>query len=288
MAVDKDETLTQQIQSYWAVQPPHKAIDELEPYSKAWYQSISKHRFEVVPHHYDFAEFASASGLKVLEIGCGAGSDLAEFARNGAQVTGIDITDTAIQLTQQRLMVEELAGHAQKYDGHSLPFEDDSFDLVFSCGVLHHTPYMDHLLTEAHRVLRTGGRLKMMLYHLHSLIYYYSILYQRGVREDGHALDREALLSKYSEFRIGCPYTRCFTESQIKQTLWYFDRVESRVDYPVYDLPDRRKIRADHTLDVEATGIVDIDLFLQKYNQTIADGGDVRSFGWHLLVDAWK
>ncbi|MBM3267064.1 MAG: class I SAM-dependent methyltransferase [Candidatus Sericytochromatia bacterium] len=275
------------IVDYWNVQPPFKASvgDEGSP---EWYRSITDHRHRVVPYLADWARFNAYRGKRVLEIGCGAGTDLAEFARHGADVTGVDITDAAVELAKRRLAVEGLSGRVLKYPGNRLPFEAGSFDLVYSCGVLHHTPFMDDLLAEAHRVLVPGGQLRMMLYHRRSLLYYYSILYLRQHRAGRPDLDREAVLSRYSEFRTGCPYTRVFAPEEMSARLWYFDRVETAIDYPVYDTETDRKLPATDRPAVEPTGVPDVDAFFAEFAAAAAAGEDLRRFGWHLLVTATR
>jgi SAM-dependent methyltransferase len=275
------------IVDYWNVQPPHKAQEEHEPYSFEWYQSISRHRYSVVPYMRDYVSFEQYTGRKVLEIGFGAGTDLCEFARNGADVTGVDITDAAMDLARRRLDVEGLTATIGKYDGLSLPFADAGFDLVYSWGVLHHTPYMEDLFVEAHRVLRPGGTLMLMLYHRLSAIFYYSILYRRRHLQ-GVEGSRHDLLSRYSEFREDCPYTRASTTREIEQTLWYYSNVDATVDYPVYDLENERKIPLVEPLEFEATGDNELDLFMERLNADLEAGADVRPYGWHLLVKATK
>ncbi len=282
-----DADLESRIASYWSVQPPFKAAD-VEPGSPAWSRSISEHRYRVMPYLRPWAGFDAHAGQRVLEIGCGAGTDLCAFARGGAYVTGVDITTTAIDLTTRRLAVEQLEGRVLGYDGRQLPFAAASFDVVYCFGVLHHTPYMDDLLAEIHRVLVPGGEAKMMLYHRHSLLYHYSIVYLRH-RQQAHAtMSREAALSQHSEFRAGCPYTRVFSTDEVRSRLWFFDRVESSIDYCVYDSPDGRKRPGERTFDLERTGIADLDRFFAQFNDAVRRGDDLRKYGWHVLVRAFR
>jgi ubiquinone/menaquinone biosynthesis C-methylase UbiE len=106
----------------------------------------------------------------VLEIGIGMGADFVRWARAGAMATGVDLTERAVDLTRGRLQREGLTAEVRVADAESLPFPDDHFDLVYSWGVLHHTPRPDDALREAQRVLAPGGELKLMLYHRHSWV----------------------------------------------------------------------------------------------------------------------
>lgn len=285
--MSKKDCISERISQYWNVHPPHKAKGEFERGTLEWYRSISEHRYRIVPYMKEYVKFENYNGRKVLEIGCGAGTDLCEFARNGARVIGIDVTEIAIELTRKRLEVEGLQGDVLEYDGMTLPFEDDRFDLVFSWGVLHHTPYIEDLLAEAHRVLKPGGELKLMLYHKRSLLFYYSILYLRRMQQKVTGT-RDELLSQFSEFRPGCPYTRAFGAKQIEEMLWYFKQVNVGVDYCVYDKTEERKLPGTHLCDIKETGIVDIDVFFQEFNTSVQNGEDLKKYGWHLLVQAFK
>lgn len=279
--------MQENIFDYWNIQPPHKAQAEHEPYTLGWYQSISQHRYSVVPYMHDYVGFDQYRGKKVLEIGCGAGTDLCEFARNGADITGMDITDAAMNLSRRRLEVEGLKADTCKYDGLKLPFEEASFDLVYSWGVLHHTPYMEDLFVEANRVLKPGGTMMLMLYHRYSAIFYYSMVYRRRHLQAIEG-SRSDLLARYSEFREHCPYTRALTVGETRDILWYFSKVDVTVDYPVYDLETERKIPLTKPLEFKATGDNELDAFMSRMNADIAAGKDTRPYGWHLLVKAQK
>jgi SAM-dependent methyltransferase len=107
----------------------------------------------------------------VLEIGCGLGTDGAQFAKAGADYVGIDLTDAAVDLTRRRFQISQLCGKFLTADAEQLDFADNSFDIVYSHGVLHHTPDTSGAVREIHRVLRPGGRAIVMLYHRDSYNY---------------------------------------------------------------------------------------------------------------------
>lgn len=279
--------LQDDIRDYWNVQPPFKATEGAKPLSREWYASISRHRYEIVPYMYQWVRFPAYRGKRLLEIGCGAGTDLAEFARYGASVVGVDITDTATNLTRERLDVEGLCGEVTTYDGVGLPFQDNSFDVVYSWGVLHHTPRFDDLFAEIARVLKPGGEFVFMLYSRASLLYHYSILLHAHQRGELASSTREQLLSRYSEFREGCPFTRAFTVEEIRERLWFFGRVHAEYEYCVYDEHEKRKIPASGPIQVEITGVVDLDIFFRDFNEKASGGQDLRRFGWHLIGRAY-
>lgn len=117
----------------------------------------------------DFARFEEARGRKVLEVGIGAGTDFVQWARAGAPAYGRDLTQASVDMVRERLELEGLHGDIAVGDAESLGFPDDFFDVYYSWGVLHHTPDTQKALAEAHRVLKPGGVLKIMLYHFPSV-----------------------------------------------------------------------------------------------------------------------
>lgn len=112
--------------------------------------------------------YSSSRGLRVLDVGCGNGYVLFQYARNGAEVTGVDLTATAVDLSRKRFALGGLSGTFVETDGERLPFPDDHFDIVCSMGVLHHISNPRPMADEIYRVLKPGGRLIVMLYHRYS------------------------------------------------------------------------------------------------------------------------
>ncbi len=111
----------------------------------------------------------SCPGAKLLEIGCGMGDDSAQWAKRGMQVTALDLTQPAIDCTSLRFAKCGLEGEFVLGNGEDLDFADNTFDVVYSFGVLHHSPDTAKAIQEAHRVLKPDGRAIIMLYHRRSL-----------------------------------------------------------------------------------------------------------------------
>jgi len=133
-----------------------------------YFAEISASRYALEPYIPPFADFASANGRSVLEIGVGAGADFENWCEHAAHATGVDLTERGIALTAERLSLKGVS--PQRYalrtaDAENLPFGDNSFDIVYSWGVLHHSPNTERCFAEALRVLRPGGQLKAMVYH---------------------------------------------------------------------------------------------------------------------------
>jgi ubiquinone/menaquinone biosynthesis C-methylase UbiE len=137
----------------------------------AWFREIARIRYELEPYIVTFARFPSAKGKTVLEIGVGAGSDFLEWCRHADHATGVDLTEAAIGLTRERLHLEgipETRLSLRTADAETLPFADGSFDIIYSWGVLHHTPWTEQAYREVLRVLRPGGQMRTMVYHVPS------------------------------------------------------------------------------------------------------------------------
>jgi SAM-dependent methyltransferase len=118
-------------------------------------------RYSTYPWLYEAAEFKHHAGQRVLEIGCGTGCDLLQFARHGAEATGIDITPEHLRLARERV---GQSAQVQEAEATDLPFPDGSFDYVYSHGVLHHIKDARRAVEEVFRVLRPGGRFNVHVY----------------------------------------------------------------------------------------------------------------------------
>jgi SAM-dependent methyltransferase len=127
-------------------------------------------RYELEPYIARFAGFEKTAGKRVLEIGVGLGADHQRFAEAGADLSGIDLTERAIEHTRDRFSIFHLISNLQVGDAEHLPFEDECFDVVYSWGVIHHSPNTRLAVAEVHRVLRRGGEAKVMIYHKWSLV----------------------------------------------------------------------------------------------------------------------
>lgn len=166
-----DEQLKERVRAFWQAHPCGTKFSDAEIGTREFFERVEAHRYEKEWHIPAAADFTSTPGLKVLEIGCGLGTDGAQFAKAGADYTGVDLTEAAIELARKRFELFGLQGKFQVVDAEQLTFPDESFDVVFSHGVLHHTPDINASVREIHRVLRPGGRAIVMLYHRGSYNY---------------------------------------------------------------------------------------------------------------------
>ena len=181
---DSNNNLKERVRAFWQEHPCGTKFADAEPGSPRFYELVEEHRYSKEWHIPAAADFSSSAGLKVLEIGCGLGTDGAQFAKAGADYTGVDLTEAAVELARKRFEISNLPGKFQTADAENLEFANESFDLVYSHGVLHHTPDTARAVREIHRVLRPGGRAVVMLYHRDSYNYRVniSVLRRAGAR----------------------------------------------------------------------------------------------------------
>jgi len=163
--------LKERVRAFWQANPCGIKFADAPPGTRRFYELVEAHRYTKEWHIPSAAGFANSGGLNVLEIGCGLGTDGAQFAEAGAKYTGVDLTEAAVDLARKRFELFNLDGTFRTADAENLDFPDNSFDLVYSHGVLHHTPETGKAIKEAHRVLRPGGRAVVMLYHRNSYNY---------------------------------------------------------------------------------------------------------------------
>jgi len=163
----------QNVRSFWKTHPlcalaiPHP-LGSREYFR---YYDALRETNERIKFSYQVHEYGNFTGKKVLDVGAGNGYVLSKYAQEGAEVWGIDITNTAIDLCCRRFELFGLRGDFLVASAEELPFESDSFDCVCSMGVLHHTPNTAKAVDEIFRVLKSGGRLIVMVYHRNSALY---------------------------------------------------------------------------------------------------------------------
>lgn len=137
---------------------------------RAGYEEQARRRYSLEPCIPELARFDAAAGRRVLEIGVGLGADHQRYAAAGAELYGVDLTERAVEHSQRRLRAFGLSSQLAVGDAEQLTFAADSFDIVYSWGVVHHSPDVARAIAEIHRVLRPGGELRVMIYHKWSLV----------------------------------------------------------------------------------------------------------------------
>lgn len=178
------EDLKTRVRDFWQANPCGAKFAKAEIGTREFFADVEAHRYATEWHIPEVIGFERWRGSDVLEVGCGIGTDAVNFARHGARYTGIDLTEASVELVRRRFALEGLTAELRTADAENLPFPDECFDLVYSHGVLHHTPDTQRAINEAHRVLSPGGTAMVMLYHKNSFNYHVNIMAFRrlGVR----------------------------------------------------------------------------------------------------------
>jgi ubiquinone/menaquinone biosynthesis C-methylase UbiE len=170
MAIDSGMALKAAVKEHWEDETCGTRYGSASD-RKVYFDEISAARYDLEPYIPPFADFKSAEGKAVLEIGVGAGADFQNWCGYARHATGVDLTENAIALTRERLELNSIPPERytlQTADAENLPFGAESFDLVYSWGVLHHTPDTARAFREAFRVLKAGGVVRAMIYHVPS------------------------------------------------------------------------------------------------------------------------
>jgi len=218
---------------------------------------------------FPYGEFAK--GARVLEIGCGLGTMAMNWALNGSTVTAVDLNPTAVAQTKLRFELYGLKGEIRIEDADQLSFKDDTFDYVYSWGVLHHSPNLEQSVSEIMRVLRSGGGFGIMLYNRKSILYGYMIKYIEGfLHYENRFLGPLELASRYSDGHReeGNPYTWPVTEAEIREIL-----------APYCPSPSVKKL--GNELDSIAKFLLPgFGLVLPSWAKRVWD----RRFGWSLWI----
>lgn len=170
--MDKNQ-LKEEVKTFWDSNTCGTFLTDEEKYTKEYYEDIEEKRFLIHPEVFSFAQFPRFYGKKILEVGIGAGTDFIQWVRSGTEAYGIDLTPEAIEHVKRRLNIYGLEAKEVKVgDAENLDYPDNTFDLVYSFGVIHHSPDTIKALEEIIRVLKPGGMAKIMVYHRNSLLAY--------------------------------------------------------------------------------------------------------------------
>lgn len=230
----KNEKNKEKIKSFWENELPQRWYSSKKEGTKDFYDEVERVRYTTqYPFFLKDVEFFKHNGQKVLEVGCGIGTDAVMFAKNGAIVTAVDLTENAIKTTSKRFKRYGLKGTFLRADAENLPFKDESFDFVFSAGVLHHTPRTRKALQEVKRVLKKDGAAVIMLYAknwIHYIFYpiYFGIIkggYFRGETLD-HFIHQNYEKKGRKKMEREVPLVRVYTRNEIRRLFGDFSNIK--------------------------------------------------------------
>lgn len=222
-APNESESLKRDVQAYWdahACGASYAAGTELGDRLNAQ----AKTRYQLEPYIPEFAGFENAFGKDVLEIGVGMGADHHEWAKaKPRSLTGVDLTQAATRFTSQRLALYGLKSNLCQGDAENLPYKDNSFDLIYSWGVLHHSPDTPRAINEVYRVLRPGGIARIMIYHRFSVMGY--MLWGRFALAAGRPWRS---LTELFACHLESPGTKAYTINEARQMCSRFSHARIR------------------------------------------------------------
>jgi SAM-dependent methyltransferase len=249
-----DSVTTADVREYWNRHIHDLDITTHPVGTPGFFADLDQYHFEKLHHLLRLVDFDAYRGKRVLDVGCGAGTDLARFARGGASVVGVDLSASAIALARQNFAQQGLDGAFHEADGERLPFDADSFDLVFAHGVVQYTPGGRQLVEECRRVLKPGAEAVFQVYNRVSWL---------------NALSK---LMKVPLEHEDAPVLRKYSAAEFRELLHGFSQV--RIVEERFPVKSR--------LHKGWKGLLFNTFFVGTFNAL--PRSLVKRFGWHLLA----
>ena len=270
------DTSIQKVSEYWNARPCNIRHSTKPVGTKEYSDEVEARKYFVEPHIPGFAEFHRWNGKKVLEIGCGIGTDTINFVRNGAQVTAVDLTEKSLAVARQRIAVSGMDDAVRFFEadaeqlGNYVPA--DKYDLVYSFGVIHHTPHPERVLEQIRKYVTPTSTVKIMVYNRWS----WKVLWILFVYGKGQFWKLSRLIADYSEAQTGCPITYSYSRRQGRRLLedHGFRVTETKVDHIfAYSIPEYVKYQYKQVWYFR---------WMPKPLFRLVE----RMFGWHLCLTA--
>lgn len=263
------------VRDFWNANPVAAEGIDAAPGTPEFYR-----RFDAIREAEDCEPYAYSNlvhgytmsrGKRVLDVGCGNGYVLSRYARCGANVVGVDLTDTAVRLSRRRFALAHLAGDFHQIDGVHLPFPDDHFDIVCSMGVLHHIADPRPTVAEMHRVLRPGGHVIVMLYYRYSHKYVVLFRIKRLLDPRYRGMSQQEALNRNDG--EGCPLAMVYSRREAAALLKDFENHSFRLNRLTW----RQLLLAPALVRFAERGL-----------GSPCDTWLARRFGWNLYLTATK
>jgi len=250
-----------EVKDYWNRQPCNVKHSNAQIGTLEYFNEVETRKYFVEPHIPAFAEFAKWNGKRVLEIGCGIGTDAVNFARHGAIYTGLELSGESLAIAKERFEIFDLKGEFIEGDIETLDLSifPEKFDLIYSFGVLHHTPSLEQALMQIRTLCGARSSFKVMVYAKNS--------WKQKMIDAG--LDQP-------EAQYGCPIANSYNQIEVTEI---FKSSGFRVE----------KISQDHIFPYLVKDYKNYTYTKEKWFEAMPD--DVfkvieKSFGWHMLIDA--
>ncbi|MEO7803002.1 MAG: class I SAM-dependent methyltransferase [Actinomycetota bacterium] len=209
----------EEVKKYWDRRPCNVRHSNKPSGTREYFEEVEWRKYFVEPHIPSFAQFERWRGKTILEIGCGIGTDTINFARNGAEVTAIELSEESLKLAKQRAEVFGLADKITFYLGNAEELTSvvppKPFDLVYSFGVVHHTPHPERVMAHLRSYVHPDSEIRIMVYHRHSWKVLWILLTHGKLR----VWQLRELIAAYSEAQTGCPFTFSYTRREGRELL---------------------------------------------------------------------
>lgn len=255
--------LLEQVRNYWNTRPCNLRHSTSPVGTKEYFDEVEARRYRNEPHNFTFPEFDRWKGKKVLEIGCGIGTDAANFARAGADYTGIDLSVESVNLCKKRFEVFGLQGRMLEANAEEVDtlFAGEKFDLIYSFGVIHHAPSPERIVRGLPSILADEGEVRAMLYAKNS---WKNILINAGW-DQPEAQDNCPQAVTYTKLEAEDLFFNAgFTQATVEQDFIFPWNIEHYVKYEYVKQP------WFEAMPPELFRIME------------------RALGWHLMITAKK
>jgi ubiquinone/menaquinone biosynthesis C-methylase UbiE len=264
------------VQRYWDARPCNIRHSPKPVGSREYFDEVEARKYFVEPHIPGFAQFERWRGKRVLEVGCGIGTDSINFARAGAQVTAAELSGESLRIASQRADVMGVAERIRFVQANAeeltTALTDAPFDLVYSFGVIHHTPRPDRALAEMRALAARGGTLKLMVYHRNS----WKVLSIVVAQGHGRFWNMDELVAEHSEAQTGSPVTFTYTRREAREL----------VEHSGFRV---QELQVDHVFPYRIRDYLEYRYVKEPYFRWMPEPL-FRAFehrlGWHLLVTA--
>ena len=213
---ETDELAIREVERYWDTRPCNILHSPRNPGSLQYFNEVEERKYFVEPHIPKFAGFEQWKNKKVLEIGCGIGTDAANFARAGAEYTGTDLSSESLKIVKKRFKALGLKGIFYQGNAEELIsiLPKETYDLVYSFGVIHHTPYPEKVVNAIKHFMRPESEFRLMLYSKYS---WKRLMIMLGFDQP--------------EAQSGCPIAKCYSLSGIRTLLKNYHICEMRKEH---------------------------------------------------------
>ena len=268
---------TDRVREYWNRRPCNLRHSQAPVGTREYFDQVEARKYLVEPHIPGFAQHERWAGKRVLEIGCGLGTDTINFARAGASITAIDLSAKSLELAQQRAAVFDLSDRITFLEADAERLSDyvapEAYDLIYSFGVIHHSPHPERILEELRRhFVGPASTVKLMVYHRHSWKVAALVLQEAN----GAWWKLDEAVAKQSEAQTGCPVTYSYSRRGLSDLL-------GRYGFAV------EQMFVDHIFPYRVTDYVQyryVKAFPFNILPEPATRALERRLGWHLCVTA--